>query len=46
MFRKMTSVVLSHLKCKIIFPSTHVVFAKDTLIENIKEDYEKFPVLP
>tara|TARA_B100000029_G_scaffold508484_1_gene595447 strand:- start:2777 stop:5320 length:2544 start_codon:yes stop_codon:yes gene_type:complete len=32
--------------CKIIFPSTHVVFeGKDSLIENIKEEYEKFPVL-
>ena len=44
-----TLVVLSHASknCKIIFPSTHVVFeGKDTLIENIKEDYEKFPVLP
>ena len=34
-------------KCKIIFPSTHVVFeGKDTADVNIKEDYETFPVLP
>ena len=34
-------------KCKIIFPSTHVVFeGKEQFTENIKEDYEKFPFLP
>jgi len=46
---KGTSIVLSETpeKCKIIFPSTHVVFeGKDSLIENIKEDYEKLPILP
>ena len=46
---KGTSIVLSETpdKCKIIFPSTHVVFeGKDSLTEDIKEDYEKFPVLP
>ncbi len=45
---KGTSIVLSETpdKCKIIFPSTHVVFeGKDSLVENIKEDYEKFPTL-
>ena len=44
-----TSIVLSETpeKCKIIFPSTHVVFeGKDTADVNIKEDYETFPVLP
>ena len=46
---KGTSIVLSETpeECKIIFPSTHVVFeGKDLLMENIKEDYEKLPVLP
>ena len=46
---KGTSIVLSETpdNCKIIFPSTHVVFeGKDTITENIKEDYEKFPILP
>jgi len=46
---KGTSIVLSETpeKCKIIFPSTHVVFeGKDSLIENIKEDFEKLPILP
>ncbi len=46
---KGTSIVLNEIpeKCKIIFPSTHVVFeGKDSLVENIEEDYEKFPVLP
>ncbi len=46
---KGTSIVLSETSknCKIIFPSTHVVFeGKDTIVENIKEDYEKLPVLP
>tara|TARA_B100000029_G_scaffold504717_1_gene584079 strand:- start:2760 stop:5303 length:2544 start_codon:yes stop_codon:yes gene_type:complete len=46
---KGTSIVLSKTpqKCKIIFPSTHVVFeGKDSLAEDIQEDYEKFPVLP
>ena len=45
---KGTSIVLSETpdKCKIIFPSTHVVFeGKDSLAENIKEGYEKFPIL-
>ncbi len=45
---KGTEIVLSETSenCKIIFPSTHVVFeGKDSLIENIQEDYEKFPVL-
>ena len=45
---KGTSVVLSESSenCKIIFPSTHVVFeGKEELEENIEEDYEKFPVL-
>ena len=44
-----TSVVLSETpeKCKIIFPSTHVVFeGKDNADINIKEDFETFPVLP
>ncbi len=46
---KGTSIVLSKTpqKCKIIFPSTHVVFeGKDSLVKDIQEDYEKFPVLP
>ena len=41
---KGTSIVLNETteKCKIIFPSTHVVFeGKDTLVQDIKEDYEK-----
>ncbi len=45
---KGTSVVLSETPdhCKIIFPSTHVVFeGKDDLIESIKEDFEKHPIL-
>ena len=45
---KGTSVVLSEISenCKIIFPSTHVVFeGKQDLIENISEEHEKFPVL-
>ena len=45
---KGTEVVLSETSknCKIIFPSTHVVFeGKEDLIKDIKEDYEKFPVL-
>ena len=43
-----TSIILSETpsKCKIIFPSTHVVFeGKKDLIENIDEGYDKFPVL-
>ena len=43
-----TSVVINNTsdKCKIIFPSTHVVFeGKDDLIEDIKEDYLKLPKL-
>tara|TARA_Y100000590_G_scaffold469620_1_gene658723 strand:- start:2277 stop:4820 length:2544 start_codon:yes stop_codon:yes gene_type:complete len=46
---KGTSIVLSETpeKSKIIFPSTHVVFeGKDSLIKDLKEDYEKLPVLP
>ncbi len=46
---KGTSIVLSQTpeKCKIIFPSTHVVFeGKDILTEGIEEDFEKFPLLP
>ena len=45
---KGTSVVLSESSknCKIIFPSTHVVFeGKEKMNENIEEDSEKFPVL-
>ena len=45
---KGTSVVLSESSksCKIIFPSTHVVFeGKKEKEENIEENYEKFPVL-
>tara|TARA_B100000586_G_scaffold263545_1_gene233016 strand:- start:2855 stop:5398 length:2544 start_codon:yes stop_codon:yes gene_type:complete len=45
---KSTSIVLSETSknCKIIFPSTHVVFeGKKDLIKDIEEDYEKFPVL-
>ena len=45
---KGTSVVLSETPddCKIIFPSTHVVFeGKTDLMENVDEGYEKFPVL-
>jgi len=46
---KGTQVILSETPkdCKIIFPSTHVVFeGKQDLIKDIKEDYEKLPVLP
>jgi len=33
--------------CKIVFPSTHVVFeGKTEQIKNIKEDFATFPVLP
>ena len=45
---KGTSVVLSESSenCKIIFPSTHVVFeGKGEIGKNIEEDYKKFPVL-
>ena len=45
---KGTEVVLSETSknCKIIFPSTHVVFeGKEDLIKDIEENYEKFPVL-
>tara|TARA_Y100001970_G_scaffold142852_1_gene175622 strand:- start:3987 stop:6530 length:2544 start_codon:yes stop_codon:yes gene_type:complete len=45
---KGTSVVLSctSKNCKIIFPSTHVVFeGKTDLIEDIQEDFEKLPIL-
>ena len=43
--QKGTEIILTETqKCKIIFPSTHVVFeGKEDLIENIEEDYEKFP---
>ena len=46
---KGTEVVLSETpeNCKIIFPSTHVVFeGKQDLIENIDEQFEKLPILP
>ncbi len=46
---KGTEIVLSEISenCKIIFPSTHVVFeGKNSLARDIKEDYETFPVLP
>ena len=45
---KGTEVVISETpeNCKIIFPSTHVVFeGKEDLIENIEEDYKKLPIL-
>ena len=45
---KGTEVVLSETSknCKIIFPSTHVVFeGKEDLIKDIEENYEKSPVL-
>ena len=45
---KSTSIVLSETpkNCKIIFPSTHVVFeGKKDLVKDIDENYEKFPVL-
>tara|TARA_B100002051_G_scaffold91680_1_gene87640 strand:- start:2822 stop:5365 length:2544 start_codon:yes stop_codon:yes gene_type:complete len=45
---KGTSIILSETpkKCKIIFPSTHVVFeGKNSLVKDIDEDFEKFPVL-
>ena len=45
---KGTSVVLSETSksCKIIFPSTHVVFeGQEEIDENIKEDHKKTPVL-
>ena len=44
-----TEVVLSETpkNCKIIFPSTHVVFeGKQDLIKDIDEKFEKLPVLP
>ena len=43
-----TSVVISESSenCKIIFPSTHVVFeGNEKVEENIKEDDKKFPIL-
>ena len=46
---KGTEVVLSEISenCKIIFPSTHVVFeGKNDLIKDIKEDFDVFPILP
>ena len=45
---KGTEVVISETSdnCKIIFPSTHVVFeGKQDLIENIDEDFKKLPIL-
>ena len=45
---KGTEVVLSETSknCKIIFPSTHVVFeGKEDLIKDIQEDYERLPIL-
>ena len=45
---KGTERVLSQISnnCKIVFPSTHVVFeGKQDIIDNIKEDYEVLPVL-
>ena len=47
--QKGTEIILTETQnnCKIIFPSTHVVFeGKEDLIENIEEDYEKLPKLP
>lgn len=46
--QKGTSIILSESSenCKIIFPSTHVVFeGNGKMDENINEDYEKSPVL-
>ncbi len=46
---KGTEVVLSETSqnCKIIFPSTHVVFeGKKDLVKDIREDFEKLPILP
>ena len=46
---KGTEVILSETpkNCKIVFPSTHVVFeGKQDLIENINENFEKLPILP
>ena len=46
---KGTEVVLSETPkdCKIIFPSTHVVFeGKQDLIKDINENFEKLPILP
>ncbi len=46
---KGTEIVLSETSknCKIIFPSTHVVFeGKQDLIIDISEEFEKFPILP
>tara|TARA_B100001029_G_C15058241_1_gene456140 strand:+ start:505 stop:3048 length:2544 start_codon:yes stop_codon:yes gene_type:complete len=46
---KGTEIVLSETSenCKIIFPSTHVVFeGKQDLVKDIKEDFETLPVLP
>tara|TARA_B100000029_G_scaffold505872_1_gene587394 strand:+ start:1802 stop:4345 length:2544 start_codon:yes stop_codon:yes gene_type:complete len=46
---KGTSVVLNETpeNCKIIFPSTHVVFeGKEDLIKNIDENYNTLPKLP
>ncbi len=46
---KGTQVVLSETPkdCKIIFPSTHVVFeGKQDLIKDINENFEKLPILP
>ena len=46
---KGTEAILSETpkNCKIVFPSTHVVFeGKQDLIENINENFEKLPILP
>ena len=46
---KGTEVIISETpkNCKIVFPSTHVVFeGKQDLIENINENFEKLPILP
>ena len=46
---KGTSIVLSETpeKCKIIFPSTHVIFeGKEDLIEDINEQYQALPKHP
>ena len=46
---KGTEVIISETpkNCKIVFPSTHVVFeGKQDLVENINESFEKLPILP
>ncbi len=45
---KSLDVILSEVSnnCKIIFPSTHVIFeGKETLTKDIKESYESLPIL-